>query len=121
MTGFETDFRTNFGKNFGTDFKTNFGTDDEPYEPQNYDEEFEGPMRARIALNRSQNIPAVKMAYLAGGHKGVISYAQKAGVEFAEPDVNHGVAIGVGSAEVRPISLISGYQIFTGDGSYSFL
>lgn len=95
------------------DVETDFGND---YKPQNYDGEFTGPVSARKALNASLNIPAIKMAQLAGGDKEIIAYSQKTGVQFTQPEVNHGVAIGVGSAEVKPISLIGGYQSFVNEG-----
>ncbi|MFH1546182.1 MAG: transglycosylase domain-containing protein, partial [Patescibacteria group bacterium] len=47
------------------DVETNFGGADD-YTPQNYDGTFLGPLSMRRSIGHSRNIPAVKMAILAG-------------------------------------------------------
>lgn len=96
------------------DVETDFGGN---YQPQNFDGVFMGPVAMRDALNRSLNIPAIKAAYL-GTPAGVIKLARKAGIVLEGDAEQHGVAIGIGVAEVEPLSLISAYQIFTNDGTY---
>lgn len=96
------------------DVETDFGGN---YKPQNYDGEFYGPVSAREALNRSLNIPAVKMAHLATPAK-VISMAEQLGVTLEGTAWDHGVAIGLGVAEVSPLEHIASYQAFARDGSY---
>ena len=96
------------------DVETDFGGN---YTPQNFDGKFLGPVAARDALNRSLNIPAIKMAYLATP-QGVLDTAETLGIKFEGDGNQHGVAIGIGVAEVEPLSHISAYQVFTGDGSY---
>ncbi len=99
------------------DVETNFGTNARPYEPQNFDEKFRGPVSFRESLNSSLNIPAIKMAYLASP-KNVLDLAKRAGIKYEGTAGVHGVAVGVGVAEVEPLSHINSLQTFAGDGSY---
>ncbi|MCK5472000.1 transglycosylase domain-containing protein, partial [Candidatus Gracilibacteria bacterium] len=48
------------------DVETNFGKGTDDYTPQNYDGTFLGPLSMRKSIGHSRNIPAVKMAILAG-------------------------------------------------------
>ena len=96
------------------DAETDFGGN---YQPQNFDGEFMGPVTARESLNRSLNIPAIKMAYLATP-KQIFENAQKIGIKIEGTPDQHGVAIGIGVAEVEPLSHINSFQVFAGDGSY---
>ncbi len=96
------------------DVETDFGGN---YKPQNFSGRFSGPVSARSALNQSLNIPAVKMAVLAG-LKNVFTLARKAGIELSGDPKKNGVSIGLGVGEVTPLSHISAYQVFAGDGSY---
>ncbi len=96
------------------DVETDFGNN---YKPQNFDQKFRGPTSFRKALNASLNIPAIKMAYLATPDK-VLKVADKIGIKYEGDSDTHGVAIGVGVAEVEPLSHINAYQTFAGDGSY---
>lgn len=90
------------------DVETDFGGN---YKPQNYDGEFAGPVTARDSLNRSLNIPAIKMAYLARPND-IFANADKLGVRIEGVPSDHGVALGVGAAEVEPLSHINSFQAF---------
>jgi membrane peptidoglycan carboxypeptidase len=96
------------------DVETDFGGN---YQPQNFDGEFAGPVSMRESLNRSLNIPAVKAAYLANP-KNVLKVAETLGIKYEGDADVHGVALGIGVAEVEPLSHIAAFQVFTGDGSY---
>jgi len=96
------------------DVETDFGGN---YKPQNFDGKFAGPVSARVSLNRSLNIPAIKMAHLAGVDA-VLDLTKKLGIEIDGDARRHGVALGIGVAEVEPLSLIAAYQVFAGDGGY---
>ena len=96
------------------DVETDFGGN---YKPQNFDASFQGPVTARNALNNSLNIPAVKMAYLATP-KFIINLAKKIGIKIKGTADEHGVAIGIGVANVQPLSIISAYQVFANYGTY---
>ena len=96
------------------DVETDFGGN---YQPQNYDGKFSGPVPARDALNRSLNIPAVKMAFLATPQS-TLDLAKKVGIKYEGDSDFHGIALGVGVAEVEPLSHINAFQIFARDGSW---
>lgn len=96
------------------DVETDFGGN---YRPQNFDGAFSGPVTIREALNRSLNIPAVKMAHL-GKPASIFANAQKLGIKIEGTPEDHGVALGIGVAEVEPLSHINSLQTFVGDGSY---
>ncbi len=94
------------------DVETDFGGN---YKPQNFDGTFSGPVAVRDALNRSLNVPAVKMAYLATPER-IITNAKKAGIIIEGDAETHGTAVGIGVAEVEPLSHINAYQIFVNGG-----
>ncbi len=96
------------------DVETDFGGN---YRPQNFDGKFRGPISAREALNSSLNVPAVKMAYLAGLNN-IINFTKKVGIKLNGDANQHGLSLGLGVGEVTPLSHINAYQVFAGDGSY---
>jgi penicillin-binding protein 1A len=73
------------------------------------------PIRLREALAASINLVAVRVARDVGP-QAVIDYARKAGIVDAklQPDL----AIALGSYEVTPIELATGYTTFAGGGQY---
>lgn len=112
-------YAAGFGQGYGPgtvmfDSETDFGAG---YTPQNFDETFAGPVTLRRALNASLNIPAIKMAVLAGPAR-ILALATELGIKYEGNAGIHGVAIGVGVAEVEPLSHISSFQAFAGDGSW---
>lgn len=96
------------------DVETDFGGN---YTPQNFDGEFSGPVAARDSINQSLNIPAIKMAYLATPNK-IFENAKKLGIPIEGDAEMHGVAIGIGVAEVEPLWHINSYQAFARGGDW---
>ncbi len=96
------------------DVETDFGGN---YKPQNFDGKFAGPVSAREAINRSLNIPAVKMAYLATPEN-ILENAKKVGIQTESKPIDVGISIGIGAAEVEPLSHINSFQVFARDGSW---
>ncbi|MCF7905915.1 transglycosylase domain-containing protein [Candidatus Gracilibacteria bacterium] len=96
------------------DTETDFGGN---YQPQNFDGEFLGPVSMRESLNRSLNIPAVKTAFLARPEN-VLKLASRLGIKYEGNAEIHNVAVGIGVAEVEPLSHINAFQVFVGDGSW---
>jgi membrane peptidoglycan carboxypeptidase len=96
------------------DVETDFGGN---YKPQNFDGKFAGPVTAREAINRSLNIPAIKMAYLATPEK-VLENIKKVGIQNDSQLIDVGISIGIGAAEVQPLSHINSFQVFARDGSW---
>jgi len=95
------------------DVETDFGAG---YTPQNFNEKFQGPVSIRKALNQSLNIPAIKMAALSTAEK-VLELTAKLNIPYEGDADRHGVAIGIGVAEVQPLAHIASFQAFAGDGS----
>ncbi len=94
--------------------ETDFGND---YKPQNYDGLFTGPVSARTALAHSLNIPAVKMAHLAGVYN-VLNVARALGTESLvnDPDI-YGISIGLGTGEIPLIEMVKAYTTLARGGS----
>lgn len=84
--------------------------------PKNFDGNFRGPMTIREALGQSRNIPAIKAYYAAGEQKPIIELAQKMGIKFLDPDVDHGWPMAIGSAEVRLFDMVSAFGVFANNG-----
>jgi penicillin-binding protein 1C len=96
------------------DVETDFGND---YKPKNFDGTFKGPVNVRTALGNSLNIPAVKMAFLAGVDN-VLNLARSMGAESLQGDSElYGISIGLGTGEVPMIEMVKAYTVFARGGS----
>ncbi|MGH7664076.1 MAG: penicillin-binding protein 1A [Gemmatimonadaceae bacterium] len=82
--------------------------DGEPWTPQNYDNQFEGPMTMRRALYLSRNIPAIRMGMEVGANT-VIDMARKFGLTTAIPPYP---SIFIGASGVYPIEMVAAYTAF---------
>jgi penicillin-binding protein 1C len=113
---------------YATAFEANLATpetwiDDAPIElagwsPQNFDGDFSGMVRATDALRRSLNIPAMRIAGLAGLTR-CIGVLASAGVRFRPGAAQAaGLALATGAAEVRLIDLTNAYATLGRGGSY---
>ena len=104
-----------------TQFSTHCGPDeiqrDEPpcYSPQNFDGTFKGPMTLRNALAQSENIPAVKVLYLAG-IKNSISTAENMGITTLGDANQYGLTLVLGGGEVNLLEMTGAYGVFANDG-----
>jgi 1A family penicillin-binding protein len=86
------------------------------YMPQNYDEQYRGPMTIRDALAQSVNIPAVKMLYLVGVDR-ALDFARKVGVTTLVDKARYGLTLVLGGGEVSLLELTSAYGVFANDGN----
>jgi penicillin-binding protein 1A len=84
-----------------------------PWEPQNYDNGFDGPMPLRQALYKSVNIVAIKLG-MEIGEEAVIAEATRFGL-VASP-IPAVPSIHLGSAVVKPLELIAAYTAFANQG-----
>lgn len=87
------------------------------YRPRNYDNAFHGPMRLRMALANSLNIPAVK----ALEHVGVENFVElmsRLGVSTFDDPSRYGLAMALGSNEVRLLELAGAYNTLRNGGRY---
>ncbi|MDQ3521390.1 MAG: penicillin-binding transpeptidase domain-containing protein, partial [Gemmatimonadota bacterium] len=83
------------------------------WEPRNYTGTFDGPITLREALVRSKNIVTVRLAEEVGMRQ-VIRTARDLGIQTPIANVP---ATALGSAEVRPIELISAYAPLANGGT----
>ena len=88
------------------------GPELELYEPTNYDETFEGPITLRHAVEKSRNVPAVRMIDQLGPEQ-VVEYARRFGFVSPLPPF---LSIALGSAEATLLELTSAYAVFPNRG-----
>lgn len=96
------------------------GDPEKPYEPENYDGKFHGPVQLRFALGSSLNLPAVELLQLVG-LKDMLSLAYEMGISTLEPSTANfrrlGLSVTLGGGEVRLIDLVSAYSSFSNGGT----
>ncbi|MFA5651744.1 MAG: PBP1A family penicillin-binding protein [Candidatus Paceibacterota bacterium] len=85
------------------------------YMPEDYDNQYVGPISLRNALAQSRNIPAIKTLYLAG-IKDSIETATSMGVKGLKDSNQYGLTLVVGGAEVSLLDMTSAYGVFANDG-----
>jgi penicillin-binding protein 1C len=85
------------------------------YNPENFDYDFAGPIKAQDALILSRNIPAV---YLADQLKGPSLYEllQQAGINHLKPASYYGLSLVLGGAELSMQELTTLYAALANDG-----
>jgi penicillin-binding protein 1A len=86
-----------------------------PWEPQNYDNRFAGPMSLKQAFYESRNIPAIRVG-LSIGAPAVIGEAARFGITTPIPPYP---SIYIGSASVIPLELISAFGTFATMGVHT--
>ena len=90
----------------------NAGAGQPPYTPHNYDGKYEGPLTLRTALERSRNIPAVKVMEMLGPPQ-VVPYAARFGLPGSLPPF---LSSALGAGESTLIALASAYSAFPNHG-----
>lgn len=96
------------------DAPTHFGGG---YTPRNYDGRFRGPVTLRSGLAQSLNIPSVKTLYLAGVDE-TIDLAEDFGITTLKNRSAYGLALVLGSAEVKLFELARAYGVFATEGVF---
>ena len=85
------------------------------YNPENFDREFLGPIRACDALARSRNVPAVELtSHLS--HPTLYHFLKNAGVPLSKPESFYGLALPLGGAELSLQDLIRLYAALANNG-----
>jgi len=106
------------------DVPTQFSTACEPWErdtkpecysPNNYNNQFVGPISMRNALAQSLNIPAVKTLYLAG-LKDTLKFANEMGLNTLDDPDRYGLTLVLGGGEVRLMDMTNAYGVFANGG-----
>jgi len=72
------------------------------YDPENFDHNFAGPIRARDALIQSRNVPAVDLESRLDARRNLYTFLRDAGIRRLQPEAHYGLTIALGSAEVSP-------------------
>ena len=90
------------------------------YNPENFDREFAGPIRATDALARSRNIPAVTLASQLA-HPNLYQFLRRAGIDLPHDERFYGLALPLGGAEITMQDLVKLYGALANDGSLQSL
>jgi len=94
------------------DVPTTFWFDGKPYEPSNFKNEFHGPVTLRLALAKSMNIAAVKVAEIVG-YDQIVDMARRAGMNI---QIQPTPAVALGAYEVQPLEIAGAYTVFANGG-----
>ncbi|MEI8342282.1 MAG: penicillin-binding protein 1C [Verrucomicrobiota bacterium] len=90
------------------------------YNPENYDREFIGPIRAGEALARSRNIPAVELSSRLS-HPALYEFLKKTGVRLPHDERFYGLTLPLGGAEVTLQELVRLYAVLANNGQWRSL
>jgi penicillin-binding protein 1C len=85
------------------------------YNPENFDREFLGPIRACDALARSRNVPAVELASQLA-HPTLYQFLSTAQVRLPKTESFYGLALPLGGAEVSLQDLVRLYAALANNG-----
>jgi penicillin-binding protein 1C len=85
------------------------------YNPENFDREFVGPIRATDALARSRNVPAVTLASELS-HPTLYEFLRQAGIAMAHDEGFYGLALPLGGTEITMQDLVKLYGALANDG-----
>ncbi|MDQ3555000.1 MAG: transglycosylase domain-containing protein, partial [Chloroflexota bacterium] len=94
------------------DVTTDFGGG---YIPKNFDLLERGPLRLRLGLQQSLNIPAIK-ALAITGEAHTFDMAKRFGMEFQENEPTAGLSMALGTLEVHPADLTNAYATIANGG-----
>jgi penicillin-binding protein 1B len=90
------------------DEQTTFWFEDQPYEPKNYEDAYDGPVTLRHALARSKNSATVKVAEMVGFDT-VAALVKRLGTSMAPKPYP---SIALGSFEATPFDMATAYTVF---------
>ncbi|MEX2470291.1 MAG: transglycosylase domain-containing protein [Pseudohongiellaceae bacterium] len=84
------------------------------YRPNNYENNFLGPITLRYALQQSRNVPAVRLYDQLGSDK-VLPFAARFGFKTSNFPRND-LTVALGSQDVEPLELVTGYAAIANGG-----
>lgn len=93
------------------DTPCNFGG----YNPENFDREFAGPIRAADALARSRNIPAITLAAQLS-QPTLYEFLQSAGIPLSHDESFYGLTLPLGGADITMQDLVKLYGALANNG-----
>jgi penicillin-binding protein 1C len=101
-----------------SDVESHFSAGGGDWMPRNYDRRAHGPVRARVALASSYNVPAVKVAERIGAQE-LLDTLHAAGFESLRFDAEHyGLGLVLGDGEVTLLELARAYSLLARGGVY---
>jgi penicillin-binding protein 1A len=83
------------------------------YRPNNYENNFLGPITLRYALKESRNVPTVRLYDELGADK-VLSFASKFG--FQTQNFQNDLTVALGSQDVQPLEMVTAYATIANGG-----
>ncbi len=86
--------------------------DSKPWQPQNFDKAYMGPITIRTALTFSRNVISVKIARMVGINS-VIEQARLMGITVP---LAHDLSIALGSSAVPLVQMVTAYSTFVNNG-----
>lgn len=84
------------------------------YRPNNYENNFLGPITLRHALKESRNIPTVRL-FDELGSETVLSFANRLGIQTQDFPRND-LTVALGSADVQPLEMVTAYATLANGG-----
>ena len=84
------------------------------YRPNNYENNFLGPITLRYALKESRNVPAVRLYDQVGDDK-VLAFAAKFGFQTQNFPRND-LTVALGSQDVQPLEVVTAYSAIANGG-----
>ena len=98
------------------DLPAHFTTDKGDYAPRNYDNTFHGPVRLRVALGSSYNVPAVRMAEYVGLDRLLTRLRQLGFASLTRTGRHYGLGLTLGNGEVTLQELVAAYAALARGG-----
>jgi penicillin-binding protein 1C len=90
-------------------------TPDGTYRPRDYSGRFAGPVRARLALANSLNVPAVSLLEGLGPER-LLEFLRQAGLSVDQPAAHYGLGLVLGNPEVSLLELAGAYTLLARGG-----
>ena len=86
-----------------------------PFQPENFDGRFAGPLTAQDALIRSRNVPAVWLANQLR-EPNLYGFLRSAGIARLRPESHYGLSLVLGGGELTMEELVSLYAMLANQG-----
>ncbi len=100
------------------DIPHTYQTSTGPYHPRNYDRRYHGPVRARIALGSSYNIPAIELAQQLGAGALLQTLHLAGFASLRESADYYGLGLALGNGDVSLLELANGYRALANGGEW---
>jgi len=98
------------------DLPAHFATAQGDYAPKNYDETFHGPVRLRVALGSSYNVPAVRTTQRVGVERLLARLRDMGFSSLTKPARHYGLGLTLGNGEVTLHELVAAYSALARGG-----